>query len=47
MLPDALLKDIEATYRRLAKSRHPDRGGSKAIMAELNAAFDEGKRVVR
>lgn len=43
MPPDAPLKDIEAAYRRLAKERHPDRGGSDAMMAELNAAFDEAK----
>jgi hypothetical protein len=30
--------DIEAAYRRLAQQRHPDRGGSDTLMAELNVA---------
>ena len=34
--------DIQAAYRRLAAQRHPDRGGSEAMMAELNAARDAG-----
>lgn len=29
---------INAAYRRLARERHPDAGGSEAAMAELNAA---------
>jgi curved DNA-binding protein CbpA len=33
--------DIERAYRRLAMERHPDKGGSDAAMAELNAARDE------
>jgi hypothetical protein len=32
---------IQARYRELAKTRHPDKGGSDAAMAELNAALDE------
>ena len=35
----APLADAEAAYRRLAKSRHPDSGGSDDAMAELNAAI--------
>lgn len=36
--------EIEGAFRRLARERHPDRGGSDAAMAELNAARDEGLR---
>jgi len=32
--------EVIATYRKLAGERHPDRGGSDAAMAELNAARD-------
>jgi hypothetical protein len=35
--------DIAATYRRLAKEWHPDRGGgaaAEARMAQINAAYD-------
>jgi hypothetical protein len=37
---DASRDVIEAQYRRLAKDRHPDAGGSSDAMAELNAARD-------
>jgi DnaJ-domain-containing protein 1 len=36
--------DIEAAYRRLAKERHPDTGGSDDAMAELNQARDEWRK---
>jgi hypothetical protein len=36
--PYASREEIEANYRRLARERHPDAGGSDAMMAELNAA---------
>ncbi len=39
--------EIEAAYRRLAKSAHPDTGGSTAAMARLNAARDAGKAAQR
>lgn len=35
---------IERRYRALAKTRHPDQGGSVAAMAELNLARDAAKR---
>lgn len=35
---------IDAAYRRLAREHHPDRGGSGALMAELNAARDDALR---
>lgn len=38
--------DIEAAFRRLAKERHPDRGGSDAMMAELNAARAEALKEI-
>lgn len=34
---------VEARYRELAAKAHPDRGGSDAAMAELNAARDQAK----
>lgn len=40
-LGDAAVVDREAVmiaYRRLARERHPDRGGSHAMMSELNTA---------
>lgn len=36
--PTASAEEIAAAYRRMAIERHPDRGGSQAGMAELNAA---------
>lgn len=36
--PDASADVIEANFRRLARDRHPDRGGSTSAMAELNQA---------
>jgi hypothetical protein len=39
--PNSLPVQIEAVYRRLAKERHPDAGGSDAAMAELNEARKE------
>lgn len=41
--PTATPEDVAATYRRLAKEWHPDRGGgaaAEARMAEINAAYD-------
>jgi len=41
--PAATPDEIAATYRRLAKEWHPDRGGGAAAesrMAEINAAYD-------
>ena len=35
---------INAAYRKLASERHPDKGGSHDMMAELNAARDTGLR---
>jgi hypothetical protein len=32
---------IQANFRRLARDRHPDRGGSGELMAELNQAREE------
>lgn len=39
--------DIEASYRKLAKERHPDAaGGSTEAMAELNLAREEALREI-
>jgi DnaJ-class molecular chaperone len=35
---DAKRGDVEEAFKRLARERHPDRGGSSGQMAELNAA---------
>ncbi len=40
--PDASREAIEANFRRLARDRHPDAGGSNAAMAELNEARAAG-----
>ena len=37
---DATPAQVQAAYRKLAAERHPDRGGSDAMMADLNAARD-------
>ena len=39
---DASREAIEANFRRLARDRHPDAGGSNAAMAELNEARAAG-----
>jgi hypothetical protein len=38
--PTASPEDIRTAYRRLATEMHPDRGGSDARLAALNAARD-------
>jgi DnaJ domain len=38
--PTATPEEVAATYRRLAKEWHPDRGGPDERMAEINAAYD-------
>lgn len=40
--PDATREVIEANFRRLARDRHPDAGGTNAAMAELNEARAAG-----
>jgi hypothetical protein len=42
--PDATRDAIEANFRRLARERHPDRGGTDQAMAELNEARDAAMR---
>lgn len=39
---NASRSEITAAYRRLAAERHPDRGGSEDMMADLNVARDSG-----
>jgi len=38
---DASRMVIQANWKRLLRDRHPDQGGSNAMMAELNVARDE------
>lgn len=40
----ATATEIEAAYRKLAADRHPDRGGSEAMMSELNVARDAARK---
>lgn len=42
--PRVTVAQAEAAYRRLARERHPDHGGSDAMMAELNMARDAARR---
>lgn len=43
---DASRDQIEANFRRLARDRHPDRGGSNEQMSELNRAREEALKAV-
>ncbi|MDR4483881.1 MAG: hypothetical protein R3B95_11820 [Nitrospirales bacterium] len=38
------LELVREQYRKLAKQRHPDSGGSEAMMSELNRAMDDAER---
>lgn len=40
----ATMEMAEENFRRLARERHPDAGGSDAMMAELNRARDDARR---
>jgi hypothetical protein len=35
----ATLKEVKEAYRRLARTHHPDREGSKEYMSEVNKAY--------
>lgn len=37
--PDASPREIESLFRRLARTRHPDRGGTEEEMKALNEAY--------
>lgn len=39
-------EQVKAAYRRLASEHHPDRGGTEAMMAELNVAQDEALKEI-
>ncbi len=41
---DATIEQIEAAFRRLARERHPDAGGSHDMMSELNRARDQAMK---
>lgn len=38
----ATAEEIEAAFRRLARERHPDAGGSHDLMVDLNRGRAEG-----
>jgi hypothetical protein len=40
-------EEVSAAFKRLAPSRHPDQGGSDALMAELTAARDVALEAAR
>lgn len=42
--PAVTIVIVEAAYRRLARERHPDAGGTDSMMAELNRARDDARR---
>lgn len=46
-VPSVALAGAEASYRTLARERHPDNGGSNEMMAELNAAIADARRELR
>jgi hypothetical protein len=39
-------EQVKAAYRALASMHHPDKGGSEAMMAELNVAQDEALKEI-
>jgi hypothetical protein len=38
--PGATREDVQAAYLRLMRSLHPDKGGTKGLAAQINAARD-------
>ncbi len=44
VMPDATESQVTLAWRLKAEKAHPDRGGSHAAMAELNAARDAAKK---
>ena len=44
---DKAQRMIEAQYRRLAATLHPDNGGTTEAMAELNVAYEQAKEARR
>lgn len=43
---EASRAEVDTAYRSLARSKHPDTGGSNEEMAELNVAYDDAKRAI-
>lgn len=41
---DVDLADVKSLYRKVSRERHPDVGGSDAVMAELNWAMQEAEK---
>jgi hypothetical protein len=45
--PDATIEDAETSYRKRARSAHPDAGGSEDDMARLNSAISQARSELR
>lgn len=45
--PSASVDDVEAAFRALARTNHPDVGGTDAAMARLNAAREAAYLQIR
>lgn len=45
--PSATEREVQRSYRSLALTRHPDRGGTAAQMAELNEAHEVALEAAR
>lgn len=43
----ATLADAERAYKRMAREKHPDHGGSHEEMVQLNAAIETARRCLR
>lgn len=46
-IPAVALVGAEASYRTLARERHPDQGGDETQMAELNIAIEQARKELR
>lgn len=45
--PAASAEQVRAAYRRLALRHHPDRGGDEHVFKQVQAAFDQVRKLRR